>query len=499
MKLLNKPWKLPVKIKSWKIPIIITCVLVVGVGGYFGYKAIVKPTNKANQSYMKLKATKGNIEVSISASGTAGSSVSKEIIAQNAGTLNSFSVKSGDLVKSGQSIGNIVDQNSDQSVQKAKNTLAQDNLKLIQLKKSLDSLTIKAPVSGVVQSVNASVGDDAANNSKYLHSVIITYTSSDGPHIVNVDAQGGTISKVYAVAGAAVNKGDTLFQLSPDEINNSINSQNLNIQQDQTTLNNAQKLADSNNLLSPVDGTIAALNFNPGDTIQSGKVIATIIDLAQMQTVVAVDELDIDKVKVGQKATITVDAITGKTFTGEVMKISSIGKSTNSVTTYDVTVSIVAADAVKTGMTTNVKISVQIKENVVMLPIEAVQGTGNNKSVTVEGTGSSSSTNSASTAVNANGNATGNTAGSGFQRARTGTGVTTSIATSGVTRKRVQVGITNQNFVEITSGVSEGDTVLVAIVKSSTTNTTKTTNPLGGTGGFGGGAGGYTGGTRPGN
>jgi HlyD family secretion protein len=499
MKAMKKFLKMPVMKKSWKKPVIIICVAaVVLTGGYFGYKFITKPASKTAQTYMKLKATKGTIEVAVSASGTAGSSISKDVLAQTNVTLGSFSVKAGDVVKSGQSIGNLVDANSDQNVQKAKNVLAQDNLKLAQLKKSLNSLYVKAPVSGIVQSVNAVVGDDAATNAKNLHSVIIAYTSSDGKQqLVNVDAQSGTISSVFAVVGATVNKGDNLFQLSPEDINNSITSQNLNISQDETALSNAQKQADYNNLLSPVNGTVAALNFNPGDNIQSGKVVATIIDLTQMQTVVAVDELDIDKVKVGQKAVVTVDAITGKTFVGQVAKISSIGKTTNSVTTYDVTVSIDAADGVKTGMTTNVKISVQIKENVVMLPIEAVQGTGNNKSVTVENSGSSSNTssaNSGSTAGSAVGNTTGNSSGSGVQRSKNGGGVTTAIATSGVTRKRIQVGIANQNFVEVTSGVNEGDTVLVAIVKSSTTSTTKTTNPLGGAGGFGGGGGGYTGG-----
>jgi multidrug efflux pump subunit AcrA (membrane-fusion protein) len=255
MKAMKKFWKIPAMKKSWKIPVIITCVSAVAlIGGYFGYTAITKPASKTAQSYMKLKATRGNIEVAVTASGTAASSVSKDIVAQNNGTLGSFSVKPGDIVKSGQSIGNLVDQSSDQSVQRAKNTLAQDDLKLAQLKKSLNSLYIKAPVSGTVQSVNASVGDDAATIARSLHSVVISYTSSDGkPQTINVDAQSGTITNIYAVAGATVNKGDSLFQLSPEDINNSIASQNLNIQQDQTALSNAQKQVDYNNLLSPVD------------------------------------------------------------------------------------------------------------------------------------------------------------------------------------------------------------------------------------------------------
>ena len=485
--------------KSWKMPIIIVCgATVVLIGGYFGYSALTKTAVSATQ-YMKLKATKGNIEVVVTASGTAGSSVSKDIVAQNNGKLGSFSVKPGDLVKSGQSIGNLVDQTADQSVQKARNTLAQDNLKLTQIKKSLNSLYVKAPVSGIVQTVNIGVGDDPTAIGKALgHAMVITYTQSDGK-VIPVDIEGSsgsasTVSKVYVTAGAAVNKGDTLYTLDAEDINNSISSQNLNIEQDKTTLSNAQVQTGYNSFKSQVNGTVAALNFNPGDDIQSGKAVATIIDLNQMQTVVAVDELDIDKVKVGQKATTTIDAITGKTFTGKVIKISSIGITTNSVTTYDVAVSIDNASGVKTGMTTNAKISVQTKDNVVMLPIEAVQGTGNNKSITVETSGSSSSASTNNTKNSSNGNV----AGYGSQRSRSGGGGATSIASSGgtsitgVTRKRIEVGIANQNYIEVTSGVNDGDTVLVAIIKSAATSTTKATNPLSGTGGFGG-AGGYSG------
>ena len=495
--------------KSWKMPVIIVCgVTVALLGGYFGYSALTKPSASATQ-YMKLKATKGNIEVVVTASGIAGSSVSKDIVAQNNGKLGSFSVKPGDLVKSGQSIGNLVDQTADQSVQKAQNALSQDNLKLAQLKKSLNTLYVKAPVSGIVQTVNIASGDDPSVIGKALgHAMVISYKGSDGKTIpVVIDGSSGSasiVSKVYVVAGSAVNKGDTLYTLNAEDINNSISSQNLNIQQDQTTLSNAEVQAGYNSFKSPVNGTVAALNFNPGDDIQSGKAVATIIDLNQMQTVVAVDELDIDKVKVGQTATTTIDAITGKTFTGKVLKISSIGVSTNSVTTYDVAVSIDNATGVKTGMTTNAKISVQTKDNVIMLPIEAVQGTGTNKSVTVETSGNSStSTGTSSNTNNYSGNSSsGNAAGNGTQRVRSGGGAPTSIAS--VTRKNIEVGIANQNYIEVTSGVNEGDTVLVAIVKSATTTSTKTANPLsgaGGSGGFGGG-GGYSGGGgggRPGN
>ena len=178
------------------------------------------------------------------------------------------------------------------------------------------------------------------------------------------------------------------------------------------------------------------------------------------------------------------------------MRISSIGITTNSVTTYNVIVSIDAADGVKTGMTTSADISVQAKTNVVMIPIEAIQGSGNYQYVTVKTAGNSSdnSSNSSNSSNNSGNSSNGNSAGNGFQRSKNGGGGITSIASSGVTRKRIQIGLENENYAEVTSGLNEGDTVLVAIIKSSSTSSTKATNPLGGSSGYGGGSGGGYGG-----
>jgi HlyD family secretion protein len=451
--------------------------------------------------------------VNVSASGTAASGLSKDIIAQSSVTLGSFSVKTGDVVKSGQSLGVLQDQNSDQNLLKAKNTLAQDNLKLTQLKQSLNALTVTAPVAGTIMEVNGSLGDDAGSIAKTLGKqslIVIQYADAQGKTtMANINGN-GVISAVNVAVGTVVNKGDILFRLKADDINNSIASQQINIQQDQDNLNNAQKQVDFNKMMSPIDGTVAALDFNPGDSIQAGKTIATIIDLTQMQTVVAVDELDIDKVKVGQKASITVDALTGKAFTGQVLKISSLGKTTNSVTTYDVTISIDKADGIKTGMTTNVSIAVQSKENVIMLPIESVQGTGNMKMVTVQndatsnetsGTAPSSNGNAGNKGYSSNGGNTGYGNSSGSRTGRGGAssganGFTIKLDTNEVTRKRVETGISNQTYIEVTSGVKEGDTVLVKVVTASSSSSSSNSNRslLNGAGGGFGGAGGFTGG-----
>ena len=130
-------------------------------------------------------------------------------------------------------------------------------------------------------------------------------------------------------------------------------------------------------------------------------------------------------------------------------------------------------------MTTNANIAVQSKDNAIMLPIEAVQGSGSTRFVSVDTVGTASSISNTSNKHSYSGGGTQGSSGGG--------GYTTSIGSGEVARKEVQVGISNQNYIQITSGVNEGDTVLVKIVKSTTSTTKSTAYPQGGSGGYGGG------------
>lgn len=169
----------------------------------------------------------------------------------------------------------------------------------------------------------------------------------------------------------------------------------------------------------------------------------TIIDPAQMQAVVRVDELDIASVKLGQTVNTTLDAIPNKTFSGQVIKIANIGSASNGVTTYDVTVSINSPDNIKVGMTANVNILVASKQDTLYLPIEAVQGTGTNRYVILP---SASDSSSGSSSDNSSSNYSGSSrsygngsSGSYGMGRRNVTGSRGSI-------KRVTVGIMNENM-----------------------------------------------------
>lgn len=77
-----------------------------------------------------------------------------------------------------------------------------------------------------------------------------------------------------------------------------------------------------------------------GDEIKAGDVVAKVANYDQMLVTISVDEIDIPKVALGQKAVITADALPNKQFQGEVVIIGTEGETENGVATFDVTIRI---------------------------------------------------------------------------------------------------------------------------------------------------------------
>lgn len=123
---------------------------------------------------------------------------------------------------------------------------------------------------------------------------------------------------------------------------------------------------------SPIAGVVTAVNSSNGDSITTQNPVLTVVDMSSMKIKISVDELDIQSIKVGQKSTIKFGAITDKTYEGAVESIGQVGTTTNDVTTYDVVIDITDSTGIKIGMNATVTISVDSKENALVIPSEAL-------------------------------------------------------------------------------------------------------------------------------
>jgi HlyD family secretion protein len=161
--------------------------------------------------------------------------------------------------------------------------------------------------------------------------------------------------------------------------------------------------------------------------------MAVIADMSEMSFTINVDELDIAKVKAGQAASITVDALSDQVFSGVVDNVGLLGTSSNGVTTYPVKIKPDQTEGLWPGMNATATIVVDSARDVLMIPVTAVSR-GN--LAIVKGA-------------------------SAAQAAEEEHGYPDD-APEGAAYARLELGLNNESFIEVKSGLSEGDVVLVA-------------------------------------
>ncbi|GKU84359.1 efflux RND transporter periplasmic adaptor subunit [Niallia sp. NCCP-28] len=193
---------------------------------------------------------------------------------------------------------------------------------------------------------------------------------------------------------------------------------------------------DADPITAPFDGEIISLNAEEDGTVSMGTEVVGITDYENLEMVVNVDELDISKVKVGQKATVSVSALDDKEFTGKVTSVAKEANSDSSSSTakYAVTVKITKSTGLLVGMTAEATITTNSKADVVTVPVEAVQKENDEYYVLVP-SGSTTSEDGATE--------------------------------TSTTKQTVEVGLENEDVAEITSGLDEGTTVVLPTFESS--------------------------------
>lgn len=358
----------------------------------------------------------------------------------------------------------------------------------------------------------------------------------------------GDVIGVYTRNNQYVQKGTLLIELKNDDLS----KQKKNYEQQLNSLLTQKKDAENNlenyYIKAPFDGVVTNINYKKGDTIKSGEVLATVFDNKNLVFNVDIDELDIAKIKVGQKVNITLDALSEtqtNPLTGKVSKIPLEGTTQNGVTTYSVTISIDNPKNIKIGMNANAEIIVNQKQDTLLVPLEAVQKFGNRYFVFVKtngsqsssqqespfggfsqgqnnqtgqwrqsqsqsssGESSSSSENSASnwrsrvytgdsqnvnsgqsaqSGQSSNNQTTNNQSNSQFASSRRFSRMLNNEYYKGTTLRPIEVGINNDQYIEVISGLSEGDVVVLPQLTTGT-QTTQTTQQQGFNimGGFGG-------------
>lgn len=122
---------------------------------------------------------------------------------------------------------------------------------------------------------------------------------------------------------------------------------------------------------APFDGTIVARHVTRGDTVAPGSPLFTVADYSKMKMVISVDELDVARVRPGQKATVRVEAV-GRSYEGLVTKVAAEGTVKDGVASYPVEVTLSDTKDLKGSMSGTAKIQVADRQNTLLVPSEAI-------------------------------------------------------------------------------------------------------------------------------
>lgn len=214
-----------------------------------------------------------------------------------------------------------------------------------------------------------------------------------------VSAFGGTITYVDAIMGEEVGRGERMFRLADSPL--TLTVENLRLQREAAAkeLRNAIEQRENLIIVAPCDGTIASIEVEEGDEITNGTLIGSILEGEDMNLTIAVDELDVVEVEIGQSVEITIDALSSLKLAGEVYKIAPVGTNSGGVTTYDVELTFEAeGTGVRSGMNATGEIQVASADDVLYVPVEALMTINNKTYVMVADGGTTTLSDAASSA-----------------------------------------------------------------------------------------------------
>ena len=241
---------------------------------------------------------------------------------------------------------------------------------------------------------------------------------------------GGEVTDVPVTAGSQVSAGSALAVLGGTAAQSTLEDLSITLENARLSLQRAQDALENYTITAPISGTVIEKNIKAGDNvnnIESGS-LAVIYDLSYLKLEMNISELDLSKLQEGQTVDITADAIPGQVFEGRVDRVSINGTTTNGFTTYPATILLEDYGGLNPGMNVSADIIVERVKNALSVPAAAVQR-GDAVLVPLEGC--------------------------------LGEDGLTIVDPTKVEERTVTLGGSDGDYVEITSGLSEGDAVLV--------------------------------------
>ena len=437
--------------KNWKWMVPVVCVAV--LGGWFILRPDKAQDTNVDVSYVQTTPEKRDLSNSLSGTGTLNPANTYNVKSLVAGKVLTSTIEEGDIVEEGTVLYTVDASDATTKAEQASITLQQAQRSY---DKTVDHQYVRAEVAGVVATLKVAKGDEVTSGQEVavirdsskmvLHlefpaadaaafsvgqsaevtldgtfetltgtvtavtgtdtlstgnlltrTVTITVRNAGG--LTTAQAATATINGVSCIAAkcfeyqaertlttlaagtvtainvqedGAVNKDDIVLQISGEDLTEAIQSAAETLRSAELNMDNLQEAMNNYTVTSPISGTIIEKNAKAGDALTAGADLCTIYDLSYLVMVINVDELQVSDVSVGQSVQVTADAVPDKTYTGTVTRVSMKGSSNGGTTTYPVTVRIDETEGLRPGMNANAEIVIAEAKNALAVPNAAI-------------------------------------------------------------------------------------------------------------------------------
>jgi HlyD family secretion protein len=342
---------------------------------------------RADVEYRTATVGRGDIDVTVSATGNPNAVVTVQVGSQVSGNILALFADFNTKVSKGQLIARIdpapfqtrvnqaratldaarasvanseaVVEQARANIQAATSSLAAAVANVTKAEALVDDARVKVERRVVMLAQNATAKED-------LETAQTTLTSAIADHDALV-AQKQAAEDNVKVAKAQLNVANSLVAANQAQV-----------KQYTAALESAQIDLDHTSITAPVDGVVVSRNVDVGQTVAASLSAPTLFliaqDLTKMQVDTNVSEADVGRVRVDQPATFTVDAYPGRTFTGTVTQIREAPINVQNVITYDAVIGVSNPDLqLFPGMTANVKVLVSQRPNALRVPNAALR------------------------------------------------------------------------------------------------------------------------------
>lgn len=189
-------------------------------------------------------------------------------------------------------------------------------------------------------------------------------------------AQSGQVVSLNIQEGKTVSSGQTVCTLKNDSLTNAVTNAQIQVRSAQTSLSQLIDQREDYTITAPVDGTILSRTAKEGDLASAGNPMSVLAQPQALCVHASIDEQYIDRVGTGQSVSITFTTDTGeqRTYEGSVRRVEDTGVTSGGVTDYTVEIALENTDGLRDGMNVSVSILTEQKADCLRVPVRAVDG-----------------------------------------------------------------------------------------------------------------------------